>query len=496
MTLISEVLILSAITLAVTYVSHRVIKLYWGRRNLPPGPFPWPFLGNILWFRKNAFAHEVMNDMAAIYGPVFTMYFGDMPNVVINDPEIGLQVLKKHTFAGRPSLDSIDWFFENGIDIIFADFGKEFEALRKVGHSAARKYSVSPQLAVAVNETVDRLIERVKEEPFNTDHHMALMMIAILAQAAFGKKYDFEDEEFLKWKETTDVFRTQNKYMMIIFLVPILRFVFFRTWKTFRQTVEYQRYYIKTMYDRSLKEYTDGKNETFCDAMISAKKEAELEESWMAPYLKQQNLYYAVSDLFSAGTDTTRMTLCWFFLIMCKYPETQEKMRQEVDTVIGENYPQVEDKENCPYINAFISESMRFRTIVPQGVAHKATVDTEINGHKIKAGTTVIVSLYNSLHDENQWKDPEVFKIDRFLDQEGKFISKPNKLFIPFSDGRRACPGNKLALNNMFIVLARFLQRTKKIEVVGEITDEMMKGDLSLSNGWFTPQYNLKLTLR
>ena len=335
---VTEALVLSAIAVVVTVVSHKIIKLYYGRSKLPPGPFPLPVAGNLLTFRKNMFAHDVMTDLGKEYGPVYTLFLGPLATVVITDPEIGLQVLKKHTFAGRPKPDFLDWFFrEDSIDIVFADFGKEWEALRKVGHSAARKYAVSPQLSTTVTEVVDRIIDRVKEEPFDSNEQFSLTMIAILAQAAFGKKYELEDPEFLRWKEAIDVLQKTNRILMIIFFVPFLRHIFPGTWKEFVGTINYQRDYIEMMYKRALDNYTDGKNETFCDAMITAKKEAEAEENWMLPHLKPQNMYNAVSDLFGAGTDTTRMTLRWIFILLAKYPDMQEKMRQEVaDVTQGE----------------------------------------------------------------------------------------------------------------------------------------------------------------
>jgi cytochrome P450 len=441
-----------------------------------------------------------MQDIGVKFNHVYTFYLGKNPSVIITDPAIGLQVLKKHTFAGRPKIDFMDHFFrEDSIDIVFADFGKEWEALRKVGHSAARKYAVSPSLAPVVTNVVDRMIDRVKEEPFNSEDSFALIMMAILAQAAFGKKYEFEDEEFLRWKETIDSNSRVNRLLMMIFFVPVLRHLpFFRaTWKEFMNTINYQRDYIELMYKRALENYTDGKNETFCDAMITAKKEAELEENWMLPYLKPQNMYNAVSDLFAAGTDTTRMTLGWVFILMAKYPDMQEKMRHEIEHATEGEVITLNHRSNCDFVLAFINECMRFRPIVPAGVAHKTTIDETIDGHPIPEGTTVVVSLYASLTDPKIWDEPQEFRPERFLDEDGKkFVSKPNAYFIPFSDGRRSCPGNKLALNNLFLVVGRFLQRTKMIDIDGSVNDDHMKGDLMKSNGYMSVQYKIKLTLK
>jgi cytochrome P450 len=63
---------------------------------------------------------------------------------------------------------------------------------------------------------------------------------------------------------------------------------------------------------------------------------------------------------------------------MANYPEMQNKMRQEIDSVIGERMPLQEDRNNCHYVNAFISETMRYRPILPFSVAHKNVVQSKI----------------------------------------------------------------------------------------------------------------------
>jgi cytochrome P450 len=63
---------------------------------------------------------------------------------------------------------------------------------------------------------------------------------------------------------------------------------------------------------------------------------------------------------------------------MTNYPEMQNKMRGEIESVIGDRMPVQEDRNNCHYVNAFISEAMRFKPIVPMGLAHKNVVQSKI----------------------------------------------------------------------------------------------------------------------
>ena len=169
----------------------------------------------------------------------------------------------------------------------------------------------------------------------------------------------------------------------------------------------------------------------------------------------------SVLDLFSAGSETTKLTLLWVFLLLANFPKYQEAIREEVENAMGsDDLPTLDHRPECNLSQAFLFEAMRFRSIVPVGVPHKTIVDTELAGHKIKKGVTIFVSLEACSMDET-WEDPEVFRPERFLDENGKFNPKPNQYFVPFGGGRRVCLGEKLATANSFLILAGLLHQTK-----------------------------------
>ena len=164
MTLVTQNVLIGVVVILVTYLIQKVCKFYYQLAHLPPGPFPLPFIGNLLAFRKNAHMHDVILSLSKEHGAIFTMFMGSSPTIVITDPKIGVEVLKKHTFAGRPAFHTTEYYLKDGaIDIIFSDFTKEWEALRKVGHLAARKFAVSPRLAILVNDAVDHLMDQSAE---------------------------------------------------------------------------------------------------------------------------------------------------------------------------------------------------------------------------------------------------------------------------------------------------------------------------------------------
>jgi cytochrome P450 family 2 subfamily J/cytochrome P450 family 2 subfamily U polypeptide 1 len=72
------------------------------------------------------------------------------------------------------------------------------------------------------------------------------------------------------------------------------------------------------------------------------------------------------------------MTLRWIMLFMANHPDMQRRMRKEIEENIGDRMPVQDDKLNCHFTNAFITECMRYRIISPFVLPHKAICDVTI----------------------------------------------------------------------------------------------------------------------
>ena len=69
------------------------------------------------------------------------------------------------------------------------------------------------------------------------------------------------------------------------------------------------------------------------------------------------------------------------------------------------------------------------------------------------------------LTDENNWTNGQQFRPQRFL-ENGEFSNTRSKAYIPFSVGRRVCPGDKFAMADMLLIIINFLQLTKEYDLV------------------------------
>lgn len=112
---------------------------------------------------------------------------------------------------------------------------------------------------------------------------------------------------------------------------------------------------------------------------------------------------------------------------------------------------------SLPYTEACLREIMRYETLVPSGLPHQASVDTEFMGYSIPKGTVIMPSLQATMHDTSVWDKPHEFRPERFLDESGKFcVSRDSTL--PFGAGKRQCAGKTFARNMLFLFSTMFLQ--------------------------------------
>lgn len=461
----------SFIPLIIGLVVAYLVKFYVNDvKSYPPGPLPLPLVGNFLLFSRKGDKHpyEVILDLREKYGPIFTFWMGDDPSIIIADSTLAREALISFHFGGRPIFKTLnDIFLPNGsTDIIFSDWGRPWEILRKVVHSAIRKFAVNDKLPQMVQKSVENFFAEIKnretDAPFDPEKYVTFMITCLITAINFDEYLTMDHPDFIEQSRASDAQTAVANKMLLIDKLPVMKYIWRKEWRQLLNTIDIQMAYLNGQLKRHEVTYQDGNIRDFTDAMIFAQREAEAENDPDLIHLTRDNIVMALSDVYAAGTETTKITMLWLILFMAKYPEHQKTLREEVDSVIGDNQcPGHEHRHHCHFVNAFIAEVMRIRTITPLNVPHKAIVDTELAGHRVRKGTTVLMPMIHYLMDPQVWGDPQVFRPDRFLTEDGKYNAKPNNYFLPFSAGRRVCLGEKLATANIFFILTGILQQTK-----------------------------------
>ena len=147
----------------------------------------------------------------------------------------------------------------------------------------------------------------------------------------------------------------------------------------------------------------------------------------------EEELLVVAMDMFTAGSETTSTTLAWAVSYMITQPGVQTRVQEEIDRVLGDRAPTLEDRAQLSYTEATIMEIQRVAAIAPMAVPHRAMEDITIRGHKIPANTVIWCILYHIMRDPDYWTDPDTFNPDRFLDAEGKVVKEER--FVPYGIG-------------------------------------------------------------
>ncbi|KAM6926509.1 cytochrome P450 2F2-like isoform 1-T2 [Lycodopsis pacificus] len=451
-------------------------------KNFPPGPTVLPILGNILELSLE----NPLNDFERLrktYGNVYSIFLGPKPVVVIN----GMKTIKEAfvakgvDFAGRPQdLLVNDTTQRKGV--ILADYGSSWKdqrrfALMNLKNFGMGKDSMEERIHGEIQYTLDTL-EMSIGQTFSPQIMFHNAASNIICQVLFGKRFEYDDEVI---KVVVQCFTENAKiangpWAMIYDSFPMIRRLPLPFRKAFKNFETCQKIAISLMNEHK-QTRVPGEPRDFVDCYLDRlDKEGDASSSF-----SEAQLTIYILDLHFAGTDTTSNTLLTAFLYLMNYPHVQERCQQEIDEVLeGKDRASFEDRNNMPYVHAVIHEVQRVANTVPLSVFHCTTKDTELMGYSIPKGTLIIPNLGSVLNEEGQWKSPNEFNPENFLNDQGEFV-KP-EAFMPFSAGPRMCLGEGLARMELFLIMVTLLRKFKFIW-----PEDAGKPD-------FTPVYGVTLT--
>ncbi|KAJ7319208.1 hypothetical protein OS493_036371 [Desmophyllum pertusum] len=416
-----------------------IVNRFTATKNLPPGPFPLPIIGNAHKISHDSRSRHV--DLTALekqYGKVFRLYLGSQLVIVVSGGNALKEVLvtKSAEFAGRPSLYTLEIYLQNGDGIAFADYSPKWRLHRKIVVSALKMYSTGKlKQESIINDEFDLLLKRVASrngQPHDITKEIRLAVMNVICTLVFGSRYELDDPEFTKVIEITEGIVKMIASGSVVDAFPWLRFFPFKSVQNLKEKCNERDELVGRIYREHVEANRVENPQDLTDALLKAKKEAEDEDSSIKGFLTDQQLIMTMGEVFLGGSETTASSLCWALLYLIYNPEVQQKLHQELDQVIGpDRLPELRDNEKLPYVKATITETLRISSIAHLS-PRKTTVDTTLQGYDIPKGTTVLVNLWSLHHDPAIWDEPDDFRPERFLDEDGEHLARI-ELFVAFS---------------------------------------------------------------
>lgn len=207
-----------------------------------------------------------------------------------------------------------------------------------------------------------------------------------------------------------------------------------------------------------LETYSDEKADD--DLIYAFIREMRSQEQNPESTFNVKQLVMIILDIFLAGATTTSITTDLALMVAMMRPDLQEKCQKEIYEVLGtDGIPNYSDHTKLPYVEAMLLEIQRFFHIVPITGPRRALKECELDGYTIPKHATIYIGLRSVHMDKEFWKDPEVFRPERFLDKNSEV--KNIDRFTPFGAGHRRCLGDQLARAALFTFFVGILQKFK-----------------------------------
>ncbi|XP_059960692.1 cytochrome P450 2U1 isoform X3 [Mesoplodon densirostris] len=192
------------------------------KRGIPPGPTPWPVVGNFgfvllppflrrkSWPYRRARTGELntsglgvqllLADLARVYGNIYSFFIGHYLVVVLNDFHSVREALvqQAEVFSDRPRMP-LNYILTKGKGIVFAHYGPVWRQQRKFSHSTLRhfglgKLSLEPKI-IEEFKYVKEEMQKNGEVLFNPFPIVNNAVSNIICSLCFGQRFDYTNKK-------------------------------------------------------------------------------------------------------------------------------------------------------------------------------------------------------------------------------------------------------------------------------------------------------------
>ncbi|XP_074960950.1 cytochrome P450 3A9-like [Phalacrocorax aristotelis] len=429
-----------------------------------PGPTPLPFFGTCLEYRKGFL--EFDNECFQKYGKVWGFYDGRQPVLGVMDPQIIKTVLVKEcysTFTNRRHIE-LAGVLKNAVSLAEDEQWKRIRTVLSPTFTSGKLKEMFPIMKHYGEVLVKNVQKRVeKDNALSVKDVFGSYSMDVVTSTAFGVNIDSmnnpkdpfvrEMQKLVKFDLFDPIFVLTSVFPFFIPLLAKMNLSFFP-----RDAVDFfTRAISKIKQDRE-KETHRGRVD-FLQLMIESQKSTSNDSNEANPSHKALSDIEILSQAFIfifAGYEPTSNTLCYLAYELATHPDVQQKLLQEIDTVLPNKAPLTyEAMMQLEYLDMTVSETLR---LFPLGgrLERACKKDVEINGVNIPKGTVVVIPPYTLHHNPEYWPEPEEFRPERFSKENKESIDPYT--YLPFGAGPRNCIGMRFALLTLKVAITILLQ--------------------------------------
>ncbi len=431
-----------------------------------PGPRVVPIFGNIFQLDKKRMRLS-LHRWAKIYGPVYRLRlpFGD--TLVVSSYEYVRRVLIEEgdAYAGRFFGFRISEFLGLSKSVGLMQPTPTWRQLRKLSHRYMKQFGDGIS---RMEEILLQNAEYMVDEFHLTEGRATDVMVTIRAATVqsislllLGRLLTSHDQLFhllLRYERDLIALAEVSIGGLLLDSFPWLNHLPLRASVHLRSIDKLQSECWNKIKEMQAESEVESLTQTLLDLLRNDDKRSSKAEKG-ASSITETHAKMVSMGLMLAGLSTTPRVMYCLLNTMAFRQDVQQKIYTEISTVLaqqGATRITVAHRSRLPYLNATILECLRAFTPAPSGaMPHTAIGDQKLSGYgTIPNGTLIMINMWTLHHDEEFWQDPDIFRPERFLDEDGQLLppDHPNrKHLLPFGAGPRVCLGEVFAMARLFL---------------------------------------------
>ncbi|XLT50721.1 hypothetical protein HN873_043325 [Arachis hypogaea] len=442
--------------------------------SLPPGPKPWPIVGNLPEMLANKptfrWIQNIMNDLDT---EIACIRVGNIHVIPVSSPSIAREFLMKQDaiFASRPLNWSSKYVSSGYLTTSVTPCGEQWKKMKRIFVEEL----LSPQRHQWMHdkraEEADNLVRYVYNQTKNGGGLVDLRHVGQHFGGNLSRRMLFNKRYFGKGREDGGPGPEELEHVVALFVVvrhlfafPISDYLPCLWWldfeghkKILKEATNTIRKYHDPIIDERIHQWKNGTRthqEDWLDIFIS------LKDANKNPLLTVEEIKSQIMELTVGTMDNPFNNVEWVFSEMINQPKILQKATQELDRVVGnQRLVQESDIPKLNYVKACLREGFRLHPIVDFNVPHVSTEDTMVANYFIPKGSHVLIRRQGVGQNPRVWEEPLKFKPERHLKRDGcdLTLTEPSLELFTFGAGRRSCPAITLGTYVTVMLFARLV---------------------------------------
>lgn len=409
---------------------------------------PVPHVSRIraFWESRKVVAHpiSVLAQHAARLGDTYYYYFGGVQKVLVTaNADVLHHVLKKRHDNYRKSqiqVTRMKQFLGNGL---LTSHDAQWRRQRRViqhGFTPHRLATMTAIMQASLDRSMSGLTADAERGPIELSSKLLAITFDMVLASLFSAQMTRDEREFI----SNAITRIQS------FIVRLIVEPYLSPWFTLsgelrrHETLRQQGDAILLRHIRTRRAVRSGSED-----MLQLLLDARYEDSGEG--MSDEQILSESMQLLVAGHETSANALSWTLYLLARNPASRLRVVAELEAVLKGRHLETSHIAHLHFTNRVLEEALRLYP--PFWMVDRIAIeDDEVAGMHIPAGTTVIAFIYGAQHSHNHWRDPELFRPDRFEDEP------PGFHHLPFGAGPRRCVGAGYARLQMLMILSSFLR--------------------------------------